>query len=234
MQFVNRESEQERLKSRLQSGMTSFIVIDRTILRRHWYCWKRINSLIPRMRRYATLRHCDIWHATCRDVACYVSMRELAKQPLKIWLMAIIKKIWNDAVWSKVISTSIISLGAIIYAFVRAKFDELSFWDVLTKTLVSPYFLCLVILILFIYILFDKLKKPKKDKISHTNSEGHYTWTDVENGVKSIREKLIMDNYIPSLLVGIGRGGAIVSSLLSGNMLTGRHIPFIALERKYN
>ena len=121
--------------------------------------------------------------------------------------------------------------------------DTSSFWDTFLNTLISPYFLGLVILFLFSFILFYKLKKQKnviksiKEEdadLGETSPEGQYTWVDIENGVKNLREQLINDNYIPSLLVGIGRGGAIVSSLLSDNMLKRKHIPFIALDRKYN
>lgn len=148
--------------------------------------------------------------------------------------MNMLKRIWNDPVWSKVIAAIIISMGAIIYSFVVSKMDDSSFWNTLLKTLISPYFSGLIILLLLGYIIFDKLKKQKNAAIKSINTEGRYTWIDIENGVKNIKEQLISDNYIPSLLVGIGRGGAIVSSLLSGNMIRGKHIPFIALERKYN
>jgi hypothetical protein len=76
-----------------------------------------------------------------------------------------VRKIWNDPVWSKVISALIISIGAIIYSFVKSKLDNLCFWQILLKTLISPYFLGLVILLLLTYILFDKLKKQKKENI---------------------------------------------------------------------
>jgi len=155
-----------------------------------------------------------------------------------------LKKIWNDPVWSKVISAIFISVGAIMYSFLMSKIDNnLSFWDTLLKTLISPYFLGFIILFLFSYIIFDKLKKREKNVVEPISQEGQvvpkkpegqYDWKDIENGVEHIKEQLISDAYIPSLLVGIGRGGAIVSSLLSGNMIKGKHIPFIALERKYN
>ena len=132
------------------------------------------------------------------------------------------------------ISAIILSAIAVIYSFVKSQIETESFWEVLFSTFVSPYFLGLIILLLISYLLLSHLIRTKKRNPVSANAEGVYTWRDIENGVKDIREQLIIDNYIPTLLVGIGRGGAIVSSLISGNMIKGRHIPFIALERKYN
>ena len=98
----------------------------------------------------------------------------------------------------------------IIYSFVISKLEEVSFRDTLLVTIISPYFLGLIILFLVCYILFYKLKKQKTITKKPSNSEGQYSWKDIENGVINLREQLICDNYIPSLLVGIGRGGAIV------------------------
>jgi probable phosphoglycerate mutase len=75
----------------------------------------------------------------------------------------------------------------------------------------------------------NSLTKKKSGKIS----ENQFTWSEIENGVKKLKQQIIDSDYRPTLLVGIGRGGAIICSLLSGNLCNERHIPFIALERKY-
>jgi probable phosphoglycerate mutase len=56
-------------------------------------------------------------------------------------------------------------------------------------------------------------------------------WRVVEKGIKETKEKLIKDNFVPSLIVGIGRGGSIVGALLSGCL---GHIPIIVIDRVYD
>ena len=53
----------------------------------------------------------------------------------------------------------------------------------------------------------------------------------MEKGILKIRDKLISDNYVPTLIVGIGRGGAISGALLSGSL---GHIPIFAIDRVYD
>ena len=151
-----------------------------------------------------------------------------------------LKNIWKDPVWSKVIAAIIIAIGSAIFLLVKSSLGNLSYWDTLIKTLKSPMFLYFIISLLSIYIIVYKCiesRKIKKEKLSIKNIgekvEGKYSWKDLEIGVTNLREQLISDGYIPSLLVGIGRGGAVVSALLSGNMIDKKHIPFIALDRKY-
>lgn len=55
-------------------------------------------------------------------------------------------------------------------------------------------------------------------------------WRTVEKGIKRLKEYLIRDKYIPSLIVGIGRGGAIIGALLSGCL---GHIPILVIDRVY-
>ena len=57
------------------------------------------------------------------------------------------------------------------------------------------------------------------------------SWSQVEKGVLSLKEKLISDNYIPTLIVGIGRGGSITGALLSGCL---GHVPVLVIERVYD
>ena len=61
-----------------------------------------------------------------------------------------------------------------------------------------------------------------------------FDWHDVNQGALSINKKLLEDGYIPTHIVGIGRGGSILSALISGNLLKDKHIPFSAFDRKYS
>ncbi len=70
----------------------------------------------------------------------------------------------------------------------------------------------------FFYIL-DYLKRNKK-----------ITWKDVTKASESLFLKMARDRYNPTVIIGIGRGGAIMGALLSG--LYG-HIPLIVIDRKY-
>lgn len=75
----------------------------------------------------------------------------------------------------------------------------------------------------------NQLSKKKNTKAL----KNQFTWDEIEVGIKKLKQQIIDSDYKPTIIVGIGRGGAIISSLLSGNFSNERHIPFIALERKY-
>lgn len=60
-----------------------------------------------------------------------------------------------------------------------------------------------------------------------------FDWDDVNQGTLSINKRLLEDGYIPTHIVGTGRGGSILSALISGNLLKDRHIPFSSFDRKY-
>jgi hypoxanthine phosphoribosyltransferase len=55
-------------------------------------------------------------------------------------------------------------------------------------------------------------------------------WPFVEQGIFVLKEKLLEESYYPSIIVGIGRGGAIIGALLSGCM---KNIPILVLDRVY-
>ncbi len=60
-------------------------------------------------------------------------------------------------------------------------------------------------------------------------------WDDVRQGAEYINKQLRDTGYIPTHIIGIGRGGAILSALISGNLIHAPHpIPFTAIERKYS
>lgn len=56
------------------------------------------------------------------------------------------------------------------------------------------------------------------------------SWKFVEKATKRIVEKMMADDFSPTLIVGIGRGGAIMSALISGAL---GHRPMIVIDRKY-
>ena len=57
------------------------------------------------------------------------------------------------------------------------------------------------------------------------------SWRKVEKGVKQLKENLIKNNYYPTLIVGIGRGGSIIGALLSGTM---GNTPILVIDRVYD
>ena len=57
------------------------------------------------------------------------------------------------------------------------------------------------------------------------------SWKKVEKGIKQLKEDLIKANYYPTLIVGIGRGGAITGALLSGTL---GNIPILVIDRVYD
>ncbi len=72
-----------------------------------------------------------------------------------------------------------------------------------------------------IVLWINQRRRKLKEKIS---------WKVVEKGVLELKENLIQDNYYPSVIVGIGRGGAVISSLLSGTL---GNVPIIVIDRIY-
>jgi len=64
-----------------------------------------------------------------------------------------------------------------------------------------------------------------------------FSWNDVDKYSKVIIKKIANDYFVPDVIVGIGRGGAIVGSILSGNISTPTHkvrnIPFLGVDRLY-
>lgn len=153
-----------------------------------------------------------------------------------------LKSIWNDPVWSKVIASFIVLLATtIIPTAVQSISRQTTFWETLATLVHSPVFiLTLIVVLLLCYIIVDKImlvrtRRKKEELLQRTSNQndGRYSWDDINQGVACLMENLRNDGYIPSLLVGVGRGGCIISALLSGNMIKDKHIPFIALEREY-
>lgn len=69
-------------------------------------------------------------------------------------------------------------------------------------------------------------------------------WHDVERYSRKLIRKMRKSHLVPDIIVGIGRGGAILGALLSGNLLGKRgrrqqgdkavaNIPLVVLDRRY-
>lgn len=70
----------------------------------------------------------------------------------------------------------------------------------------------------------------KSDNNQLINSDNKVTWDIVDQQVPKIKDALISDQYFPTLIVGIGRGGSVVGALLSGCLGS---VPIIVLDRVY-
>lgn len=70
----------------------------------------------------------------------------------------------------------------------------------------------------FVWFLYEK--KPVK----------RLSWRTAENAADRISDQLMRDAYAPTLIFGIGRGGAIFGAMISGAM---GHCPLIVIDRKY-
>lgn len=55
-------------------------------------------------------------------------------------------------------------------------------------------------------------------------------WRSAEKAALSMSDKMKQEGYDPSLVVGIGRGGAVIGALISGCL---GHRPLIVIDRKY-
>lgn len=66
-----------------------------------------------------------------------------------------------------------------------------------------------------------------------------FTWNDIDKCSKSIIKMIEKDNYFPDIIVGIGRGGSIIGSILSGNLPVKdptkyRNTLFLGIDRMYD
>lgn len=61
--------------------------------------------------------------------------------------------------------------------------------------------------------------------------KNHFSMQDIKQDAAAITDKIKRDNFSPSLILGIGRGGAIFGSLISYNLY---HAPIFTIDRQYN
>ncbi len=57
-----------------------------------------------------------------------------------------------------------------------------------------------------------------------------FSWKKAEKAAEKIAREMIADNFSPTLIIGIGRGGAIMGALISGCL---GHRPLLVIDRKY-
>lgn len=65
-----------------------------------------------------------------------------------------------------------------------------------------------------------------------------FSWGDVDKYSKVLIKKISKDYFVPDTIVGIGRGGAIIGSILSGNIVVpsnqkGKNISILGVDRLY-
>ncbi|MFJ1323611.1 phosphoribosyltransferase [Capnocytophaga canis] len=68
-------------------------------------------------------------------------------------------------------------------------------------------------------ILNEEEKDSRTEKNLNTRREDNcvqYNWQDVEISVIKMKNRLLKETYTPTLVVGIGRGGAVLGGLISG------------------
>lgn len=74
-------------------------------------------------------------------------------------------------------------------------------------------------LISFIWFIYEKRKPYRK-----------ISWRKAKKAANKIADQLVKDKYNPSLIFGIGRGGAIFGSMISGSL---GHCSLVVIDRKY-
>lgn len=73
-----------------------------------------------------------------------------------------IKKIWNDPVWSKVISVGIIGLISFVYLTIKSKVDGISLQESLQNLIELKVRLLYVVVVVLIYIIGKSVLARKK------------------------------------------------------------------------
>jgi len=58
------------------------------------------------------------------------------------------------------------------------------------------------------------------------------SWSKIRAGAKTLISKMNDDNYLPDVIVGVGRAGSILAALISGN-LKAKKIPVTSIDLKY-
>lgn len=75
-------------------------------------------------------------------------------------------------------------------------------------------------IISFGWLLYEKRKPLRR-----------ISWRSAKKAANKIADQLVKDKYYPSLIFGIGRGGAIFGSMISGSL---GHCSLVVVDRKYN
>lgn len=81
------------------------------------------------------------------------------------------------------------------------------------------FLLSIVGAITSIWFIVEKIFKRKR-----------LSWRSAEKSAETITGQMTCDAFLPSLIVGIGRGGAIFGSIISGYL---GHRPLLVIDRKY-
>ena len=110
--------------------------------------------------------------------------------------------------------------------------------------LIASFALLTLVIITLIYIILSGDREVRIGKLvigAKQKADIHATkigdeeddrvkWNALEKEILKFREKLIADQFIPTLIVGIGRGGAVVGALISGVLGS---IPLVVIDRIY-
>lgn len=108
----------------------------------------------------------------------------------------LLKRIWIDPVWSKVISAILIAIGTTIFISIKSYYQEKSFNEALNEILALKLdlktILLIVILILIIYLLLSAFRfkysdSTKKSDIDLFNTIRN-TYLDQDNTIRFLRE----------------------------------------------
>lgn len=73
-------------------------------------------------------------------------------------------------------------------------------------------------------VLYDRYKKGK------LTWRRRLRWKFAEKAVREMADRMTADAFSPTLIFGIGRGGAIMGAMISGAL---GHRPLIVIDRKY-
>ncbi len=64
----------------------------------------------------------------------------------------------------------------------------------------------------------------------------NFSWAEVDKLTKKLIRQMSNEMFVPDIIVGIGRGGSMLSALLSGNLRAPdkrRNIPLLGVDRMY-
>lgn len=129
----------------------------------------------------------------------------MSKEPVKY--KGIIRQLWIDPVWSKVISAGIIALIVFLYSLLQTLLKDVSltrvFIDTINYKIELWKFFLIVFFVLILFAIYYKWRERKNKKIGKFNTEeviGHFTFRELHNSL--LTHKIDLPNSLRSQELG--------------------------------
>lgn len=110
-------------------------------------------------------------------------------------------------------------MGNIVQLLISEEIGKMTSFSLDVVTLILGTISAIVGIISAVWYFWEKLFPMRK-----------IGWSFAEKTAKKIGQEMTADDFSPTLIVGIGRGGAVMGALISGAL---GHRPLVVIDRKY-